>query len=149
MGNHYLTDVDHGSHCLPRHRTASLTYMSDESCEGAQLQGYMWECMCLQETQRVWTATNFLRRSGGPSEDVLHSSATNAEDFRVLQTSHSPLKIGDKTLSLSISTKKCTVVEWHGRLQAAIDLTSHHSGFFELFQRALMFLGSQFCNFGT
>jgi len=33
--------VDHGSHCLARHRTASSTYMSDETCEGAQLQGYM------------------------------------------------------------------------------------------------------------
>ena len=41
MGNHYLTDVDHTSHCLPRHRTTSLTYMSDETCEGVQLQGYM------------------------------------------------------------------------------------------------------------
>ncbi len=41
MGNHYLKDVDHGSHCLARHRTASLTYMSDETCEGAQVQGYM------------------------------------------------------------------------------------------------------------
>jgi hypothetical protein len=29
MDNHYLTDVDHGSHCVARHRTASLTYMSD------------------------------------------------------------------------------------------------------------------------
>ncbi len=29
MGNHYLTDVDHGSHCVARHRTASLTYMSE------------------------------------------------------------------------------------------------------------------------
>jgi hypothetical protein len=29
MVNHYLTDVDHGSHCVARHRTASLTYMSD------------------------------------------------------------------------------------------------------------------------
>ena len=41
MGNHYLRTVEHGSHCLARHRTASLTYMSDETCEGAQLQGYM------------------------------------------------------------------------------------------------------------
>ena len=29
MGNHYLKDVDHGSHCLGGHRTTSLTYMSD------------------------------------------------------------------------------------------------------------------------
>ncbi len=49
--------------CLARHRTTSLTYMSDETCEGAQLQGYMWECMRRQETQRVCTTTNLLRRS--------------------------------------------------------------------------------------
>jgi hypothetical protein len=24
-----LRDVDHGSHCLPRHRTACFTYMSE------------------------------------------------------------------------------------------------------------------------
>ena len=35
--NHYLRDVDHGSHCLPRHRTASLTYTS----EGEEIRGYM------------------------------------------------------------------------------------------------------------
>ncbi len=29
MVNHYLRDVDHGSHCLAHHRTASFTYMSD------------------------------------------------------------------------------------------------------------------------
>ena len=29
MVNHYLRDVDHGSHCLGGHRTTSLTYMSD------------------------------------------------------------------------------------------------------------------------
>ena len=29
MGNHYLRDVDHGSHCLAMHRTVSSTYMSD------------------------------------------------------------------------------------------------------------------------
>ncbi len=33
-----------------------------------------------------WTATNFLRSSGGPSEDVLHSSVTNATDFRGMET---------------------------------------------------------------
>ena len=81
MGNHYLTDVDHGSHCLARHRTASLTYMSDKTCEGAQFQGYMWECMRLQETQRVWTGTNLLRRSGDPSEDALYSSVTVTKGF--------------------------------------------------------------------
>ena len=29
MCNHYLSDVDHGSHCLVLHRTASFTYMSE------------------------------------------------------------------------------------------------------------------------
>jgi hypothetical protein len=29
MVNHYLRHVDHGSHCLPRHRTVCFTYMSD------------------------------------------------------------------------------------------------------------------------
>jgi hypothetical protein len=29
MINHYLRDVDHGSHCLPCHRTACFTNMSD------------------------------------------------------------------------------------------------------------------------
>jgi hypothetical protein len=29
MGNHYLRDVDHVSRCFARHRTASLTYISD------------------------------------------------------------------------------------------------------------------------
>ena len=81
------------------------------------------------ETQRIRTATNFLRRSAGSSEDTLHSSVTNVADFRVLQTSHSPLKIGGKTLSLSIAAKKCTVVAWQRRLQAAVDLTSRRCVF--------------------
>jgi hypothetical protein len=29
MVNHYLRDVDHGSHCLPSHRTTCFTYMSE------------------------------------------------------------------------------------------------------------------------
>ena len=29
MVNHYLRDVDHGSHCIPRHRTTCFTYMSE------------------------------------------------------------------------------------------------------------------------
>jgi hypothetical protein len=29
MVNHYLRDVDHGSHCLARHRTTCFTYMSE------------------------------------------------------------------------------------------------------------------------
>ena len=29
MVNHYLRDVDHGSHCLARHRTVRFTYMSE------------------------------------------------------------------------------------------------------------------------
>ena len=34
MGNHYLRDVDHGSHCLAMHRTVSFTYMSDWTSTG-------------------------------------------------------------------------------------------------------------------
>ena len=86
-----------------------------------------------KETSRIRTATNFLRRSAGPSEDALHSSVTNVADFRVLQTSHSPLKIGGKTLSLSIAAKKCTVVAWQRRLQAAVDLTSRRCVFLNFF----------------
>ena len=41
MCNHYLSDVDHGSHCLVLHRTASFTYMSEKTSEGAELRGYM------------------------------------------------------------------------------------------------------------
>ena len=103
----------------------------------------------IERITEIRTATNFLRRSGGPSEDALHSSVTNVSDFRVSQTSHSPLKIDDKTLSLSIVVKKYTVVPWQRRLKADVDLTSRHGGFFELLQRVLMSLGSQFCNFGT
>jgi hypothetical protein len=87
-----------------------------------------------KETSRIRTATNFLRRSAGPSEDALHSSVTNVADFRVLQTSHSPLKIGGKTLSLSITVKKCTVVAWQRRLQAAVDLTSRRCVFLNFFK---------------
>jgi hypothetical protein len=83
----------------------------------------------------------FLRRSGGPSEDALHSSVTNAADFRVLQTSHSLLKIGGKTFFLSITVKKCTVVVWQRRLQASVDLTSRHGGFFELLESPWCFWG--------
>ena len=36
MINHYLSDVDHGSHCLGGNRTASLTNMPDYRSEGAE-----------------------------------------------------------------------------------------------------------------
>ena len=49
--------------------------------------------------------------------------------FRVFQTSHNPLKIGGKTLSLSITAKKCTVVACQRMLQAAVDLTSRRCVF--------------------
>ena len=108
--NHYLRHFERRSALHGMNRTGSFRYMSDETSKGAQLQGYMLECVRRTETQRIRTATNFLRRSGDPTEDALHSSVTNVADFRVLQTSHSPLKIGGKTLSLSIADKKCTVV---------------------------------------
>ena len=90
--------------------------------------------MCRKETSRIRTATNFLRRSPGPSEDALHSSVTNVADFRVFQTSHSPLKIGGKTLSLSITVKKCTVVACQRRLEATVDLTSRRCVFLNFFK---------------
>ena len=41
MGNHYLRHVDHGSHCLTLHRTASFGYMSDWTSEGSELRRYV------------------------------------------------------------------------------------------------------------
>jgi hypothetical protein len=89
-------------------RTGSFRYMSDETSEGEHLQGYMLECVCLKETPRIRTGTNFLRCSTVPSEDVFFSSVTNVMDSRVVQTSHSPRKISGKTLSLSITVEKYT-----------------------------------------
>ena len=64
----------------------------------------MWGYVHLKEPLRIRTTTNFLGRSGGPIEDVFCSSVTNVVDLRVFQTSHTPLKIPGKTLSLSITT---------------------------------------------
>ena len=142
----YLRHFECRSALHGMNRTGSFRYMSEETSEGAQLQGYMLECVRRTETQRIRTATNFLRRSAGSSEDTLHSSVTNVADFRVLQTSHSPLKIGGKTLSLSIAAKKCTVVAWQRRLQAAVDLTSRRCVFLNFF---IWGLGVAMRNFGT
>ena len=108
--NHYLRHFERRSALHGMNRTGSFRYMSDETSEGAQLQGYMLECVRRTETHRIRTATNFLRRSAVPSEDVFSSSVTNVADSRVLQTSHGPLKIVGKTLSPSIAAEKCTVV---------------------------------------
>jgi hypothetical protein len=94
--NHYLRHFEHRSSLHPINRTGSFRYMSDETSEGAQLQGYMLECVHHQETQRIRTVTNFFRRSTVPSEDVFSSSVTNVTDSRVLSSSHSPLKIAGK-----------------------------------------------------
>ena len=89
----------------------------------------MWGCVYRKEPLRIRTATNFLGRSGGPSEDVFCSSVTNVADLRVLQTSHSPLNIPGKTLSLSITTEKYTVVPWQHSVTSVVDLTSCHDSF--------------------
>jgi hypothetical protein len=70
MVNHYLRDVDHGSHCLPHHRFSCFTYMSDYTTEGAELRGYMSDCLCRTERQRIRTATKFTGRSADHSERI-------------------------------------------------------------------------------
>ncbi len=104
--NHYLRHFDHRSELHSMNRTGSFRYMSDETSECVQFQGYMLECVHHEETQRIQTVTNFLRRSVVPSEDGFSSSVTSVTDSRVLQTSLSPLKITVKTLSLSITVEK-------------------------------------------
>jgi hypothetical protein len=61
--NHYLRHFERRSALHGLNRTGSFRYMSDETSKGAQLQGYMLECVRRTETQRIRTATNFLRRS--------------------------------------------------------------------------------------
>jgi hypothetical protein len=68
MVNHYLRDVDHGSHCLARHRTSCFTYMSDYTSE-VDLRGYMSDCLILTERQRIRTAAKFAGRSADRSEE--------------------------------------------------------------------------------
>ena len=80
--NHYLRHFEHRSALHVMNRTGSFRYMSDKTSEGVQFQGYMLECVCRKETQRIRTATNFLRRSTVPSEDVFSSSVTNVPDSR-------------------------------------------------------------------
>ncbi len=109
MVNHYLRDVDHGSHCLARHRTACFTYMSDYTSEGAELRGYMSDCLRRTERQRIRTATKFARRSADHSERAFCSSVARAAEFMLLQSSHSPLTISTETLCLSIAGEKHTV----------------------------------------
>ena len=99
--NHYLRHFERRSALHPMNRTGSFRYMSDETSECVQLQGYMLECVHREETQRIRTVTNFFRRSAVPSEDIFFSSVTNVTDSRVLQTFHSPLKIvGKSTFSV-------------------------------------------------
>ncbi len=82
MVNHYLRDVDHGSHCLGHHRTACFTYMSDYTSEGTELRGYMSDCLHRTERQRIRTTNKFVGRSGDHSpESVFCSSATRAVEF--------------------------------------------------------------------
>jgi hypothetical protein len=98
--NHYLRHLT-GKVETNINKTGSFRYMCDETSEGTQIQGYMSECVYHQETQRIRTVTNFFRRSAVPSEDIFSSSVTNVTDSRVLQTSHSPLKItGKRTFSV-------------------------------------------------
>ena len=65
MVNHYLTDVDHGSHCLVRHRTTSLTYKSDQTSEGVETRGYMWGYLRRTKRRGIRTATKFTGTSPG------------------------------------------------------------------------------------
>ncbi len=104
--NHYLRHFECRSALHAMNRTGSFRYMSDETSEGAQIQGCMLECVHRKETQRIRTKTNFFETFSVPSEDVLSTSVTSVVDSRVLQTSHGPLKIVDKTLSPSITTEK-------------------------------------------
>ena len=147
--NHYLRHFERRSALHGMNRTGSFRYMSEETSEGEQLQGYMLECVRRTETQRIRTATNFLRRSAVPSEDVFSSSVTNVTDSRVFQTSHGPLKIVGKTLSPLIAAEKCTVVSWEHSVASCRRPYLPPWWFFELLERALTFFGSQFCNFGT
>ncbi len=97
MDNHYLTDVDHGSHCLTRHRTTSLTYMSDQTSEGTEFREYMWGYLLRTERRGIRTATKFVGPSPGHSGRKFCSSVTKVTELMFLQTSHSPLTItGEK-----------------------------------------------------
>ncbi len=147
--NHYLRHFECRSALHDMNRTGSFRYMSDETSKGEQFQGYMLECVCRTETQRIRTATNFLRRSPVPIEDVFSSSVTNVGDSRVLQTSHGPLKIVGKTLCPSITVEKYTVVSWEHSVGICRRPYLPSWWFFELLERVLTFFGSQFCNFGT
>ena len=109
MGNHYLRHVDHGSHCLTLHRTASFGYMSDWTSEGAELRRYVWVSMRRKEKPRIRTATKFAVSSAGHSESAFCSSVTKVAAFMLLQTSHSPLTIAAENLCLSIAGEKHTV----------------------------------------
>ena len=109
MGNHYLRDVDHGSHCLALHRTASFVYTSDWTCEGAELRRYVWGCMRRKESPRIRTATNFAGPSAGHSESAFCSSVTKVAALMLLKTSHSPLTMTTEKLWLSIAGEKHTV----------------------------------------
>ena len=110
--NHYLRHFERRSALHGMNRTGSFRYMSDETSEGAQLQGYMLECVHRKETQRIRTTTNFLRRSGVPtSEDVFSSSVTNVTDSRVFHThpSHSETsRLLTSSLSLGVPVPRPT-----------------------------------------
>ncbi len=108
--NHYLRDVDHGSHCLDEcHRTVCFTYMSDQTSEVAELWGYMWGYIHLTERQRIRTVTKFTGPSAGHCERVFCSSVTRVSDFIFRVSLHNPLTITTETLYLSITGEKCTV----------------------------------------
>jgi hypothetical protein len=64
------------------------------------------------DTQRIRTATKFVRSSAGHSESALRSSVTKTAQLIVLQPSRSALTMPGETLALSIATEKCTVVCW-------------------------------------
>ncbi len=62
------------------------------------------------DTQRIRTATKFVRSSAGHSESAIRSSVTKTGQLIVLQPSRSALTMPAETFSLSIATEKCTVV---------------------------------------
>jgi hypothetical protein len=62
------------------------------------------------ETQRIRTATKFVRSSVGHSESALRSSVTKTSQLIVLQPSRSALTMTGETLALSITIEKYTVV---------------------------------------
>jgi hypothetical protein len=109
MVNHYLRDVDHGSHCLVSHRTTCFTYMFDQTSEVAEVRGYIWCLMWHTERQRIRMTTKFGGCSAGHSERAICSTVTRATEFILLQTSHNSLTITTKTLCLSIVGEKHTV----------------------------------------